>query len=373
VITVHDTGIGISPDQLDRIFDRFYQVDASPSREHEGSGIGLALAKELVELHHGTIEVQSTIGQGTSFTVRLPVGRSHLKDDEIIQIPVSTRTLRSGEHVDDADDHVEELVEPECGRAKGKNPIILIVEDNADVRGYIKSSLVSAYQVAEARDGEEGIAKALEILPDLIISDVMMPKKDGCEVCKTLKRDERSSHIPIILLTARGASEDKIQGLEIGADDYLIKPFEPKELLARVKNLIDIRQKLRERFNVSIPLKPGEIAVTSTDDAFLKRVQEVVEARMADEKFSVEELASELCMSRSQVHRKLIALTDLSASDFIWYLRLHRAMDLLTGGSGTISEIAYGVGFTDPSHFSRKFHRQFGASPSEFLKVSKST
>ena len=190
---------------------------------------------------------------------------------------------------------------------------------------------------------------------------------------ESLKRDERSSHIPIILLTARAASEDKIQGLEIGADDYLIKPFEPKELLARVKNLIDIRRKLRERFKVSIPLKPGEIAVTSTDDAFLQRARAVVEARMADEKFSVEDLATELCMSRSQVHRKLTALTDLSASDFIWYLRLHRAMDLLKGGSGTVSEVAYEVGFTDPSHFSRRFHRQFGASPSEFLKVSVAT
>ena len=192
-------------------------------------------------------------------------------------------------------------------------PIILVVEDNADVRAYIKDYLVPAYQVTEARDGAEGIEKALEIIPDLIISDVMMPKKDGYEVCRTLKLDEKTSHIPIILLTAKAASENKIEGLEIGADDYLIKPFEPKELLARVKNLIDLRRKLRERFSASVPLKPGEIAVSSIDDVFLKKVAAVVERRMGDENFSVEELGQEVGMSRSQLHRKLTALTNQSA------------------------------------------------------------
>ncbi len=329
-LSVSDTGIGIPPDQLDKVFDRFFQVDASQTREHEGSGIGLALVKELVDLHHGTIQVHSEVGRGTSFTVRLPLGRSHLKDDEIIEAPVSDEPPLHKVYVLDADKPFQELEEePEFEKAKGEKSIVLIVEDNADVRVYIKDYLVSAYQVAEARDGEEGIEKALEIIPDLIISDVMMPKKDGYEVCRALKLDEKTSHIPIILLTAKAASENKIEGLEIGADDYLIKPFEPKELLARVKNLIDLRRKLRERFRVSVPLKPGEIAVASMDDAFLQRAKAVAEGRMADEKFNVEEFATELCMSRSQLHRKLTALTNLTASDFIRYLRLHRAMDLL--------------------------------------------
>ncbi len=373
-LSVSDTGIGIPPDQLDKVFDRFFQVDASQTREHEGSGIGLALVKELVDLHHGTIQVHSEVGRGTSFTVRLPLGRSHLKDDEIIEAPASDEPPLHKVYVLDADKPFQELAEePGFEKAKGEKSIVLIVEDNADVRAYIKDYLVSAYQVAEARDGEEGIEKALEIIPDIIISDVMMPKKDGYEVCRALKLDEKTSHIPIILLTAKAASENKIEGLEIGADDYLIKPFEPKELLARVKNLIDLRRKLRERFRVSVPLKPGEIAVASMDDAFLQRAKAVAEGRMADEKFNVEEFATELCMSRSQLHRKLTALTNLAASDFIRYLRLHRAVDLLKNGTGTISEIAYGVGFADPSHFSRSFHRQFGVTPSEFLKGSEAT
>jgi AraC-like DNA-binding protein len=194
---------------------------------------------------------------------------------------------------------------------------------------------------------------------------VMMPKKDGYEVCRILKKDEKTSHIPIILLTARAASENKIEGLEIGVDDYIIKPFEPKELLVRVKNLIDLRRTLRERFSASVPLRPGEVAVSSMDDAFLQKVMAVVEQHIADESFSVEQLGLEVAMSRAQLHRKLTALTNLSASEFIRYLRLHRAMDLLTSNSGTVSEIAYSVGFGDPSYFSRAFHMQFGVSPSE--------
>ena len=369
-IAVSDTGIGIPPDQLDRVFDRFYQVDASQTREHEGSGIGLALVKELVELHHGTIQVQSEVGRGTTFTVRLPLGRSHLKDDEIVDVPVIAQPTLHEVYVADADKSIEdakETTEPE--KAKGEEPIILVVEDNADVRAYIKDYLVSTYQVTEACDGAEGIEKAREVIPDLIISDVMMPKKDGYEVCRILKLDEKTSHIPIILLTAKAASENKIEGLETGADDYLIKPFEPKELLARVKNLIDLRRKLRERFSTSVPLRPGEIAVTSTDDVFLQRAKAIVEKRMADESFGVEEFATEVCMSRSQLHRKLTALTSLPSSDFVRYLRLHRAMDLLKSGAGSVSEIAYQVGFTDPSHFSRIFHRQFGVTPSESLNA----
>jgi signal transduction histidine kinase/DNA-binding response OmpR family regulator/ligand-binding sensor domain-containing protein len=369
-VRVTDTGIGIPADQLGKVFDRFYQVDASQTREYEGSGLGLALVKELVELHHGTIEVESEVGKGTTFTVRLPLGRSHLSDDEIVEEPVSDEPMireMGGAPAGGETGEPREEREPE--QAGDEKPIVLIVEDNVDVRTYIKDYLVPAYQVTEARDGAEGIEKALEDIPDLIICDVMMPKKDGYEVCRTLKCDEKTSHIPIILLTAKAASENKIEGLETGADDYLIKPFDPKELLARVRNLIDLRRKLRERFNTGTPLRPGEIAVTSADDTFLQRVKAIVESRMADEKFHVEEFATEACMSRSQLHRKLTALTGLSAREFIRYLRLHRAMDLLKNGAGNVAEIAYRVGFSNPSHFSKSFHRQFGVSPGESLKA----
>jgi len=196
-----------------------------------------------------------------------------------------------------------------------------------------------------------------------------MPKKDGYEVCRTLKLDEKTSHIPVILLTAKAASENGIEGLETGADDYLVKPFEPKELLARIRNLIDLRRKLRQRFSVSAPLRPGEIAVTSMDDAFLKKLMAVVEERMGDETFTVEELGNRLNMSRVQLHRKITALTSQSASEFIRYMRLHRAMDLLKQKAATVSEIAYMVGFSTPSHFTKCFHELFGATPSEVSRT----
>ena len=366
-IIVSDTGIGIPSDQLGRVFDRFYQVDASQTREHEGSGIGLALANELVELHHGTIQVQSEVGRGTTFTVRLPLGRRPLKDDEIIDVPASAEPTPHEVYLADADKPIEGVKEEtESERAKGERPIILVVEDNADVRAYIKDYLVSGFQVAEARDGAEGIEKALEIIPDLIISDVMMPKKDGYEVCRTLKLDEKTSHIPTILLTAKAASENKIEGLEIGADDYLIKPFEPKELLARVKNLIEIRRKLRERFGTA--LRPGEITVTSIDDAFLQRAMTVVERHIGDENFSIDDFGYEVGMSRAQLHRKLIALTNQSASEFVRYLRLQRAMDLLKKNAGTVAEVAYSVGFSNASNFAKWFQKLFGMAPSEVRK-----
>jgi signal transduction histidine kinase/DNA-binding response OmpR family regulator len=398
-ITIADTGIGIPSDELPRVFDRFYQVDSSQTREHEGSGIGLALTKELVELHHGTISVRSEVGKGTEFTVRLPLGREHLKDEEVVEggerqptteslrIPLERDEVRHGKKDETSTDgraisHPDQIVPPsriphESGildsgtsslestpRNDGK-PLVLVVEDNADVRAYMREYLVTDYDVQEAHDGAEGIEKAREIIPDLIISDVMMPKKDGYELCKALKLDEKTSHIPIILLTAKAGTENKIEGLETGADDYLTKPFDAKELLVRVKNLIDLRRKLRERFSVGQVLKPGDIAVISIDDAFLQKAMAVVEQRMGDEEFGVEQLRDELGMSRTQLHRKLTALTNQSAGDFIRYMRLQRAKQLLEQDAGNISEIAYQVGFNSVAYFTKCFREQFGVVPSE--------
>jgi signal transduction histidine kinase/DNA-binding response OmpR family regulator len=373
LITIADTGIGIPADQMDKVFDRFYQVDASQTREQEGTGIGLALTKELVELHHGTIHVRGEVGKGTQFTVRLPLGRSHLKADEIIEAPQRLEPSKQSleESVPVEEHKVEGAVGSPASESEGlftEKPIVLVVEDNADVRAYMKEYLIGSYQVEEAKDGAEGIEKAKEIIPDLIISDVMMPNKDGYELCKTLKLDEKTSHVPIILLTAKAGQENKIEGLETGADDYLTKPFDAKELLVRVKNLIDLRRKLRERFSVGQVLKPGEIAVTSIDDAFLQKVKAAVERHISEEEFSVEELAQEVSMSRSQIFRKLTALTGQPPSDFIRYMRLHRAMDLLKKNAGTVSEIAYTVGFNSVTYFTKCFHQQFNVLPSEVRK-----
>jgi signal transduction histidine kinase/ligand-binding sensor domain-containing protein/AraC-like DNA-binding protein len=366
-ITVSDTGIGIPEDHLPHIFDRFYQVDDSATREQGGTGIGLALVKELVDLHHGTIQVKSKQGVGSEFTVSLPLGKEHLTPEEILQGPAEEEAETAFPNtIPEVTESSQERGTTE--RHDGQKYVVLIVEDNGDVRQYIKDNLPASYSAIEARDGVEGIEKARETIPDLIISDVMMPKKDGYELCRTLKNDEKTSHIPVILLTARAAGEDKIEGLEIGADDYLIKPFEPRELVVRMKNLIDLRRKLRERFNAAIPLKPGEIAITSMDDAFLKKVMAAMEQHMGDELFHTESLADEVGMSRLQLHRKLTALTNQSPGEFIRYLRLHRAMDLLQKGAGTVSEVGYSVGFSDPSNFSKCFHKQFGKRPSDVKK-----
>ena len=244
-------------------------------------------------------------------------------------------------------------------------PLVLIVEDELTMRKSLRLCLEPDYRVLEADDGDVGIRKAFETIPDLIISDIKMPKVDGFRVCQTLKENEKTSHIPIILLTAYDEISVKISGFETGADQYLTKPFDVDELLVRVSSLILQRRRLRERFRMGEVLKPGEIIVTSLDDQFLRKVKSAVEQHIGDEDFSVEVLAQKVGMSRSQVHRKLRSLTTLSAGDFIRYMRLHRAMELLTKGAGTVSEIAYQVGFNSVPYFTRCFRKQFGTLPSD--------
>jgi YesN/AraC family two-component response regulator len=222
------------------------------------------------------------------------------------------------------------------------------------------------YAVVEAVNGRDGFEKAAATIPDLIICDVMMPELDGYELCHVLKNDEKTSHIPVILLTAMGGEENKLEGLQTGADDYLTKPFSSKELLARAKNLVEQRRQLREKFSREVVLKPGEIAITSADERFLNRVKEAVEKNLGDEDFSVEDLGREVGMSRVQLHRKLKALTDQSAGEFILSMRLQRAVDLLAQNAGTVAEIAYMVGFNTPNYFAKCFRKQFGCSPSEY-------
>ncbi len=236
------------------------------------------------------------------------------------------------------------------------------------MRAYIRDQLTAGYRVLEAVDGREGLDKALETIPDLIISDVMMPKLDGYQLCEKLKTDERTSHVPVILLTAKSSGESKIEGLELGADDYVTKPFDSRELHVRVKNLITLRRKLRERFTRALVLKPSETNAPSMDEAFLRKVMAAVEKHLGNEDFSVEMLGQEIGMSRTQLHRKLKALTNQTASDLIRSLRLQRAADLLQRRAGTVAEIAFQVGFGDPSYFTKCFREQFGCLPTEYGK-----
>ncbi len=358
-ISVRDTGPGIAAEHLPHIFDRFYRVDETHTTE--GTGIGLALTKELVDLHHGTITIESTLGKGSVFTVAFPIEQSAYAPDEITE---SVPQIERQEHAEAEAPSEEPRPVPTTAPADGK-PIVLIVEDNTDLRAYIREYLEADYAVQEAGNGKEGYDRATEIVPDLVISDIMMPQMDGMELCRALKQDVRTSHVPVILLTARAGTDSKIEGLEIGADDYVTKPFETKELGARVRNLIEQRRLLRKKFSAGVVLKPGEVAVTSLDDALLKKSMEIIEKNIGDENFGVDDLAREACLSRSHLNRKLHALTNLAPAEFIRYVRLQRAHELLEKNVGMIAEVAYQVGFGSPSYFSTCFHERFGFPPSE--------
>ncbi len=366
-IRIADNGIGIAKERLDKIFDRFYQVDGSHTRESEGTGIGLALTKELVELHKGKIEVESEYGKGTTFKVLIPLGKDHLKPEEIVEKDLPEETEITVEET-------ELITEIKSGKEKtdidilletGK-PLLLIVEDNSDVRKYIISHLEDDYRILEAVDGEDGLKEALKHIPDLIISDIMMPKMDGFELCEKLKTDERTSHIPVILLTAKATDKDKTEGYETGADDYIMKPFDAVVLKVRIKNLIEQRRKLREHFKKEGLIELEDKEITSLDKKFLQKAIEIINKNLSDTSFNVELFAEELSMSRRNLDRKLIALTGESPSDLIKRVRLIRASKLLTQKFGNISEIALEVGFSNPAYFSKCFREQFGLTPSEY-------
>ena len=387
-VKIFNSGAGIPPDQLDKIFDRFYQADESYTKDSEGTGIGLALTKELVEAHHGELRVKSEMNKGITFTVWLPIERKHFKPEEIVDIPLSpldevvdpskgetkiTPLVREDSFGEGgarragdvyADILTEKLVE-KASHPKSA-PLLLIVEDNPDVTAYISSFLQDDYRIITAENGESGLKKVLEKFPHLVISDVMMPVMDGFELCRKLKSDQNTSHIPVILLTAKADMESKIDGLEFGADDYVTKPFDAKELHVRVRNLIEQRKMLHEKFSRMIEVKPGEIAANSMDEQFLERLLNIFEDHVDQSDFSTEDFAREVGMSRSSLHRKLQAVTNQPTHEFLRTLRLKRAAQLLQQSAGTVTEIAYAVGFNSPSHFSRIFRQQFGQTPSEF-------
>lgn len=367
VLRVMDRGIGIPPEDVVHIFDRYYRAGTASEKQYGGTGIGLALTKELVELHGGEIYVSSEVGKGTSVSVMLPLGVAHLHENQIASETdrgASVRTLLPNETA--VPPTGEALAEaPEA--SDGDKPIVLLLDDNEDVRVYVRSILDRTYTLLEASDGEEGLRLARAFIPDLIVSDVMMPAMNGYEVCRQVRRDEKTSHIPLILLTAKASIDSRIEGLETEADMYLNKPFVPRELLLCIQNLIQSRRKLRERYNRQVVLKPVDIAINSTDEIFLERLMKTLEENYADEDFGVEQLSATIGMSRSQLHRKLHALTNESCSQFIRSFRLQRAMALLKKRHASISEIAYMVGFSSAPYFNRCFSQQYGCTPSSVM------
>ncbi|QHT66914.1 response regulator [Rhodocytophaga rosea] len=365
-ITIEDTGIGIAASNLPHIFDRFYQADTSTTRSYEGTGIGLALTKELLELQQGSIEVESTEGKGTIFWVMLPL--------VVLPAPAEHKPALQVTQNDHSVTHVPLVfdINHENTTQHRENSVlsvrVLVVEDNVDLRQFLKESLSDAYTVIEADNGQQGYQQAIEEVPDLVILDLMMPSMDGISLCATLKADVRTSHIPIILLTAKADIDSKRKGLETGADDYLTKPFVVEELHLRVKNLIEGRKKLRELFKQQVRLEPAEIAVTSTDTLFLQKIMSVIETQMSNAAFDVEMLSREVGMSRSNLHRKLMALTGQAANECIRSIRIKRAAYLFDHGFGSVGEVATRVGFSSSNYFAKCFREIYGQSPSEYLR-----
>ncbi|MCD4665426.1 MAG: tetratricopeptide repeat protein [Bacteroidales bacterium] len=370
-ISVTDTGPGIAKEHLPFIFDRFYQVDSRLNRNFEGTGLGLSLTKELIELHHGKISVESEPGKGSTFIVCLPIDKIAFDTNEIIEAgdvsfktSIFTNNLQTENKLEKQD--IKEGSDKELSEEELLQ--LLIVEDNSDMRSYIRNCFDGQYNILEAADGLSGYKTAISKIPDIIITDLMMPRMDGIELCNKLKTDERTSHIPVILLTALSSVEDRVLGLETGADDYIAKPFNRQELLTRVQNLTMQRKLLRERFGKEIKIQAKDIAVTSADEKFLNKLILFIENNIADPDLNVDSLTEQIHLSRSQLHRKLKALTDMSSTEFIRNIRLKRAAQLLEQHHGTIAETVYAVGFNSLSYFSKCFQKQFGLTPKEYIE-----
>lgn len=360
-IVVTDSGRGIDPHILPHIFDRYFIGDGSSLAQHgAGTGIGLALTKQLVNLLSGSVSVESEPGQGTRFSLSIPVK------------PAVAGSTAQTWIAAKASGHITEIQpvaihDEKAGTPTPERDILLVIEDNPELRTYMYELFNGQYEVKLAENGEAGLVLAQKIIPDLVISDVMMPVMDGYEVCKKLKQDERTSHIPVILLTAKTSVASRLTGLETEADLYLNKPFIEKEVLLYVRNLLDSRRKLRARYKRELIIRPAEIAVNSIDEQFLHKLMTVLEKHYANSDFSVEQLGREVGMSRSQIHRKLQALTNESSSRFIRAFRLRKAMDLLKSNAGTVAEISFLVGFNSPSYFNKCFLDQYGFTPTEAI------
>lgn len=367
-IIIKDTGIGIPKDFQSKIFDKFYQVKNTLNKQ--GTGIGLSLTYELIQLHLGEIIVESTPDIGSEFTVILPLWIEENELPHLADIDEKKKMIHSGKEqkitIDEKIEPVELNEEPAV--LKDKLPKILIVEDNADMRTFIKNEFKASYNVLEAHDGVIGLQKALEEIPDAIICDVMMPGKDGFKVCCTLKSDERTSHIPIVMLTAKSSEQHTIEGFESGADDYVAKPFSSAVLKARIKNLIESRILLRKKFTTEPFATLTEISPSKTDEMLFKKAYAIVEKNLNNANFEVNDFAFEIGISRTQLYRKIHAISGQSVKEFIRIIRLKKAAELLVTQENNISEVAFSVGFNSLSYFTTSFTDYFGMNPSKYVE-----
>jgi len=362
-IEISDTGPGIASEELQSIFHRFYQSKQLNKTESAGSGIGLSIVKEYMDLLHGKIEAKSKLGEGSTFTLSLPVGSLHIKENQFAPESVEKQ---NGDHLlsksTDATQSLNEEIElqPEL-------PTILLVEDDIELSDYLVNSLMGSYHLITAYDGKKGYEKAMEFLPNLIISDVMMPLSDGIELCGNLKSNELTRHIPIILLTAKSADESKIEGYKSGADLYVSKPFKLDVLKSQIEQLIATRKILVDVFSKQIFLKPRDIAISSSDEKFLTRMNEVIDEYLSEADFDVTAMVEKMNLSHSTVLKKVKSLTNMSLVEFVKTHRLKRAAQILEKEHFQIAEVAYLVGFSDPKYFSKCFSKEFGKTPTEYV------
>ena len=366
-ITVLDNGKGIPEDSRDKIFTNFYQVKDHLSR-NSGTGIGLALSKKIAELHHGDLRLlpgaaAPEAAVETCFCLTLRTGKAHFAKDELVPqyVPVESPLLYPITPDLDVHDGAEPVDVPEQERVT-----LLIVEDNPEIRDFIKHALRRFYDIVEAENGEQGVRLAFELIPDIIVSDVMMPEMDGLELCRTLKTDARTSHIPIILLTARSGNIHEVSGLKTGAEAYITKPFNIEILQLNISNLLMLQSNMRRKFSQQMTLQPSNVLIESTDQDFLNRIMVIIERSFNDEEFNVNVLASEVGMSTPILYKKIKALTDMTVNNFIKSVRLKRAGQLLQQQKYTVYEVAYMVGFNDSKYFSKEFTKQFGRTPSDY-------
>jgi signal transduction histidine kinase/ligand-binding sensor domain-containing protein/DNA-binding response OmpR family regulator len=360
LISISDSGVGISKENQPKIFNRFFQVDDSSKRNYGGSGIGLALVKELTTLLGWEISVSSNEGEGTEFTLQIPL----LSQEEI---KTNISLSNSLGHQENLNEEVElKKVDDDYILENNSKPLIVFVEDQSEVRDYVLGLLKHDYNVLQAENGKIGLDVAINSLPDLIISDVMMPVMDGFELCKKLKTDWKTSHIPVILLTAKVAHQSKLEGLETGADDYLTKPFDFEELSVRIKNLIAQRKLLKEKFSKDINANVDSITTNLFDKEFIEKIYRIIESQLQNENFTSENLAKELFVSRSQLTRKLNAITGIGPGEFIRIYKLKRAAQMILENKLSITQVALEVGFSSPAQFTRAFQKHFNCLPSEF-------
>jgi CheY-like chemotaxis protein/AraC-like DNA-binding protein len=345
VISVADTGLGIDKDQYEKIFDRYYQI---PGRQQaQGNGIGLSLVKNLVAIHNGTVNVESVMGKGSVFTVRIPL--------ESIQefLPSKLDPMNDTE-------------------ANSTRPIVVIAEDNNDIREYVKASLLDNYDVYTAKDGQEGYSLAIRYMPDIIISDIMMPVMDGLKLCEKVKQHISLSHIPVILLTAKDTNEDRSEGYKSGADSYITKPFTSEMLNARIQNLLESRKKLARQYIDSVPenqpMKVTQSGFSSIDNEFLQKITNYIEDNLLSDDLDIGSLAEKMNMSPSSLYRKLKGLIGISAIEFIRKIKMRKAAEMLASGNFNVSETTWNVGINSMIYFRQCFKDEFGMSPSEYKK-----